>query len=256
MKVIFDKNLNLDLNEKLPKISNYSKFKRNTKLKYKYPSLYKSGFSLPVNKTSLISYKYPILEDKNYLDKKNLKLNLTLKDLILDKNLINVPKYKHPLPTFKISHKFNNISEIKREKEMTILKENKFYFLNHKNETNEEFFKIIRNNINEPMNLYVRNFNLTKNNNDDMLNDNLNEKIFLTNETKKNENLNKNENMLKQKNTNKNVSFLGSQTKFIEREKLIRKKDLSHISNLSYFYDENIIKNMKEFNQNLKNLLK
>ena len=103
MKVIFDKNF--DFNEKLPKIT--SKFKKNIKLKYKYPSLYKSGFSLPVNKTNLISYKYPILEDKNYLDKKNLKLNLTVKDLIIDKTLINVHKYKHPLPTFKLENKIN-----------------------------------------------------------------------------------------------------------------------------------------------------
>jgi hypothetical protein len=255
MKVIFDKNF--DFNEKLPKIN--SKFKKNIKLKYKYPSLYKSGFSSPVNKTNLISYKYPILEDKNYLDKKNLKLNLTVKDLIIDKTLINVPKYKHPLPTFKIENKIN-LTENKKEKKMKTFKENKIYFLNHKNETNEEFFKIVRNNINEPMNFYIRNFNYTKSNNDD-INDNLNvnEKIFLTNEPKKNEDLN--DELIKQKNKNINYhSFIGSHKKFIGREKLIRKNDikndLSQISNLSYFHDENIKKNMKEFNQKLKNLLK
>ena len=248
MKVIFDKNF--DFNEKLPKIT--SKFKKNIKLKYKYPSLYKSGFSLPVNKTNLISYKYPILEDKNYLDKKNLKLNLTVKDLIIDKTLINVPKYKHPLPTFKLENKIN-LTENKKEKNMKKFND-KLYFLNHKNETNEEFFKIVRNNINEPMNFYIRNFNFTKiNNEDDNLN--INEKIFLTNEPKKNEDIN-NE-IVKQKNKNISYhSFIGSHKKYIGREKLIRKNDLSQISNLSYFHDENITKNMKEFNQKLKNLLK
>ena len=248
MKVIFDKNF--DFNEKLPKIT--SKFKKNIKLKYKYPSLYKSGFSLPVNKTNLISYKYPILEDKNYLDKKNLKLNLTVKDLIIDKTLINVPKYKHPLPTFKLENKIN-LTENKKEKNMKKFND-KLYFLNHKNETNEEFFKIVRNNINEPMNFYIRNFNFTKiNNEDDNLN--INEKIFLTNEPKKNEDIN-NE-LGKQKNKNISYhSFIGSHKKYIGREKLIRKNDLSQISNLSYFHDENITKNMKEFNQKLKNLLK
>ena len=248
MKVIFDKNF--DFNEKLPKIN--SKFKKNIKLKYKYPSLYKSGFSLPVNKTNLISYKYPILEDKNYLDKKNLKLNLTVKDLIIDKTLINVPKYKHPLPTFKLENKIN-LTENKKEKNMKKFND-KLYFLNHKNETNEEFFKIVRNNINEPMNFYIRNFNFTKINNDDD-NLNINEKIFLTNEPKKNEDIN-NE-IVKQKNKNISYhSFIGSHKKYIGREKLIRKNDLSQISNLSYFHDENITKNMKEFNQKLKNLLK
>ena len=248
MKVIFDKNF--DFNEKLPKIT--SKFKKNIKLKYKYPSLYKSGFSLPVNKTNLISYKYPILEDKNYLDKKNLKLNLTVKDLIIDKTLINVPKYKHPLPTFKLENKIN-LTDNKKEKNMKKFND-KTYFLNHKNETNEEFFKIVRNNINEPMNFYIRNFNFTKiNNEDDNLN--INEKIFLTNESSKNEDIN-NE-IVKQKNKNISYhSFIGSHKKYIGREKLIRKNDLSQISNLSYFHDENITKNMKEFNQKLKNLLK
>ena len=248
MKVIFDKNF--DFNEKLPKIT--SKFKKNIKLKYKYPSLYKSGFSLPVNKANLISYKYPILEDKNYLDKKNLKLNLTVKDLIIDKTLINVPKYKHPLPTFKLENKIN-LTENKKEKNMKKFND-KLYFLNHKNETNEEFFKIVRNNINEPMNFYIRNFNFIKiNNEDDNLN--INEKIFLTNEPKKNEDIN-NE-LGKQKNKNISYhSFIGSHKKYIGREKLIRKNDLSQISNLSYFHDENITKNMKEFNQKLKNLLK
>ena len=248
MKVIFDKNF--DFNEKLPKIT--SKFKKNIKLKYKYPSLYKSGFSLPVNKANLISYKYPILEDKNYLDKKNLKLNLTVKDLIIDKTLINVPKYKHPLPTFKLENKIN-LTENKKEKNMKKFND-KLYFLNHKNETNEEFFKIVRNNINETMNFYIRNFNFTKiNNEDDNLN--INEKIFLTNEPKKNEDIN-NE-LGKQKNKNISYhSFIGSHKKYIGREKLIRKNDLSQISNLSYFHDENITKNIKEFNQKLKNLLK
>ena len=258
--IIFDKNIFNNNNNNNNNDKNFpliSKFKRNKNLykKIKYPSLFKTDFSLPVNEKKLIcNTKYPILEEKNFLEKKNLNLNLTVKNIILNKKLINVPKYKHLLPTFKINKKFSYLNEIQKEKNYKKNQEKKFDLLNHKDQTNENFFKIVKNNINnEKKFLYVRNLNnFNKNFNKNE------EKIFLTNFNNKNKN-NNNENFEKNKNKNENEnnkknSFINSQKKFIKIEKLIRKKDLTEI-NIS-FKDEIISNRMKEFNKNLSYLLK
>ena len=148
-KVIYDYN-NIDSPLKQSK----------NKLKYKYPSLEKHEYKIPIN--FIVDLKAPIFENSNFYKKKNLNLSISMKNIDIDKENANI-KYKRILPSFTIPNRAPLLEQLKKKEEKEIKKLEKKYNIFRKEikkrggDTTEKFFKSISKNLLNNNRMYIRN---------------------------------------------------------------------------------------------------
>jgi hypothetical protein len=83
------------------------------KLKYKYPSLEKHEYKIPINFS--VDLKAPIFENSNFYKKKNLNLSISMKNIDIDKENANI-KYKRILPSFTIPNRVPLLEQLKKKR--------------------------------------------------------------------------------------------------------------------------------------------
>ena len=144
-------------------ITNYPRKTYFTKLKYKFPSLVKTGFNKFPSYLNL-EIKTPILEENPYLNERNKNL-FSIRSVFLDKENIN-KGFERKLPSFTLPERNKLLieKEKKEKKEIKLLKKK---FENYERTTKEnggsttnKFFKSISKNILQNK-FYVRNMKNT-----------------------------------------------------------------------------------------------
>ena len=104
-------------------ITNYPRKTYFTKLKYKFPSLVKTGFNKFPSYLNL-EIKTPILEENPYLNERNKNL-FSIRSVFLDKENVN-KGFERKLPTFSLPERNKLLieKEKKEKKEIKLLKKN------------------------------------------------------------------------------------------------------------------------------------
>ena len=217
-KVIYDYN-NIDSPLKQSK----------NKLKYKYPSLEKHEYKIPINFS--VDLKAPIFENNNFYKKKNLNLSISMKNIDIDKENANI-KYKRILPSFTIPNRAPLLEQLKKKEEKEIKKLEKKYNIFRKEikkrggDTTEKFFKSISKNILKNNRMYIRNMKDSLNYNNESRNSNL----FLTDDENYNNikllnDVNKKDNKIKTDNYEYSFSNNGREIMLKGVYKLMNKND-------------------------------
>ena len=129
------------------------------KLKYKYPSLEKHQYRIPMNFS--VDLNAPIFENSNFYKKKNLNLSVSMKNIEIDKENDN-KKYKRILPTFTIPNRDPLLDKIKIQEEKEVKKfvafEGEGFLIDNVNVEGLHVNKDIKNSINKS--LPICNFNI------------------------------------------------------------------------------------------------
>ena len=217
-KVIYDYN-NIDSPLKQSK----------NKLKYKYPSLEKHEYKIPINFS--VDLKAPIFENSNFYKKKNLNLSISMKNIDIDKENVN-KKYKRILPTFTIPNRDPLLDKIKIQEEKEVKRLEKKYNIFRKEikqrggDTTEKFFKSISKNLLNNNRMYIRNMKDSLNYNNESRNSNL----FLTDDENYNNikllnDVNKKDNKIKTDNYEYSFSNNGREIMLKGVYKLMNKND-------------------------------
>ncbi len=217
-KVIYDYN-NIDSPLKQSK----------NKLKYKYPSLEKHEYKIPINFS--VDLKAPIFENNNFYKKKNLNLSISMKNIDIDKENVN-KKYKRILPSFTIPNRDPLLDQLKEQEEKEVKRLEKKYNIFRKEikqrggDTTEKFFKSISKNILKNNRMYIRNMKDSLNYNNESRNSNL----FLTDDENYNNikllnDVNKKDNKIKTDNYEYSFSNNGREIMLKGVYKLMNKTD-------------------------------
>ena len=199
------------------------------KLKYKYPSLEKHEYKIPINFS--VDLKAPIFENSNFYKKKNLNLSISMKNIDIDKENANI-KYKRILPSFTIPNRVPLLEQLKKKEEKEIKKLEKKYNIFRKEikkrggDTTEKFFKSISKNILKNNRMYIRNMKDSLNYNNESRNSNL----FLTDDENYNNikllnDVNKKDNKIKTDNYEYSFSNNGREIMLKGVYKLMNKND-------------------------------
>ena len=220
------------------------------KLKYKYPSLEKHQYRIPMNFS--VDLNAPIFENSNFYQKKNLNLSVSMKNIEIDKENDN-KKYKRILPTFTIPNRDPLLDKIKIQEEKEVKRLEKKFNVFRKEikkkggDTTEKFFKSISKNILKNNKIYIRNMKDSLNYNENKNNINL----FLTDDDNYNSiklinDVNKDDN--KKKNDNFEYSFSNNGRDIMSKGvyKLINKTDSNNL------IDPNVDKNYRYLFENEK----
>ena len=199
------------------------------KLKYKYPSLEKHEYRIPINFS--VDLKAPIFENNNFYKKKNLNLSISMKNIDIDKENVN-KKYKRILPSFTIPNRDPLLDQLKEQEEKEVKRLEKKYNIFRKEikqrggDTTEKFFKSISKNLLNNNRMYIRNMKDSLNYNNEKKNINL----FLTDDENYNHiklinDINKKDN--KKKNDKFEYSFSNNGREIISKGvyRLINKND-------------------------------
>lgn len=221
------RNLNPYNSDKYNKIPSYPRKEYFNKLKYKYPSLEKYEYNIPVNFS--INLKSPIYEEINFYKKKNLNLSVSMKNIAINKDNIN-NKYQRITPSFTIPNKNKILEQLKEEYKNEVKRLENNYNVFRKEikqkgqDTTEKFFTSISKNILKNYKIHVRNVR-----NDININKLENSSFFLTDEQNHNFNfriINYDKNQIQDINKD-NISYSNGRDILSARSYRLNKKNLN-----------------------------
>lgn len=186
------RNLN-PYNEKYNKLPSYPRKEYFNKLKYRYPSLEKFEYNVPLNFS--INLRAPIYEELNFYKKKNLNLSVSMKNVAINKeNMKN--KYQRVPPSFTIPNKNKMIEQLREEYKDEVKRLEKNYNIFRKEikqkggDTTEKFFSSISKSILNNNKIHVRNVrNSLSNINNNTIKKEYESSLFLTDDYNPNFNL-------------------------------------------------------------------
>ena len=213
-------------------ITNYPRKTYFSKLKYKFPSLVKTGF----NKFSMnlnLEIQTPIIEENQR--NKNL---FSIRSVYIDKEKIN-KGFERKLPSFcpKRGNKYLIEQEKNKKKEIKLLKRSYEKYFKKKKEsggsTTEKFFKGISRNLLQNK-FYVRNMN-NKTESIDKSDLFITKNQTINNEISNNYSLNVNDNKIEKSNKNEKKGIKDN------KSKKYRGRNMRNYNSLDYQFDKNYL---------------